>query len=260
MYYALYNNKKRGISMNQVAFNKICEQITSEAVKPTGIGTLSEKTIHAVLKTYCSPDPSTHEIKVGRYYADILKDNHIIEIQTRHFHLLKRKLSAFLPNYPVTIVYPIAHYKWLRWVNEDTGEISKPRKSPKTGVAAAIFPELYKIKDYLLDPNLSFQIILLDVEEYRLLNGWSKDRKKGSNRSDGLPIRLHEEITLSENKDFEKLLPETLPPIFSTKDYKKTAHVSQKCAWTALNILSYLNIIQMVGKTGNLHLFKRNQD
>lgn len=164
--------------MNEQLFLDSLDKVLHETKAQNGIGTLSEKTIHAVLKHYYSSNPLEQEQKVNSYVADILIGSHIIEIQTRNFNTLRRKLEAFLPYYEVTIVYPIAHIKWLRWINESTGEISAKRKSPKTGTKYQVFKELYKIKSYLDHPNLHLRIVLLDVEEYRLLNGWSQDKKR----------------------------------------------------------------------------------
>lgn len=50
-----------------------------------GIGTLSEKTMHAVLKNYYAPDVDMHEIPIENFVADIYTGTEIIEIQTRFF-------------------------------------------------------------------------------------------------------------------------------------------------------------------------------
>jgi len=242
--------------MKQELFQTSCSLVIAQALQGNGIGTLSEKTIHAVLKHYYSPDASCHEQKVKNFVADILIEDHIIEIQTRHFYTLRRKLEAYLPEYEVTIVYPIAHTKWLSWINEETGEVSKPRKSPKTGVAYQIFPELYKIKEYLVNPNLRLKIIIMDLEEYRFLDGWSQDKKKGSTRNDGIPVALFDEMVIATKDDYHKLLPANLPKQFTTKDYKKAAGVSQGIASTALNILYHMNTIDRVGKQGNAFLYE----
>ena len=70
-----------------------------------GIGTLSEKTVHAVMKNYYAPDTDMHEIPIENFVADIYNGQEIIEIQTRAFNKMRRKLDAFLPLYPVTIGY-----------------------------------------------------------------------------------------------------------------------------------------------------------
>ena len=36
---------------------------------------------------------------------------------------MREKLDAFLRLYPVTIVYPIPRYKWLIWIDEESGEL-----------------------------------------------------------------------------------------------------------------------------------------
>ncbi len=47
------------------------------------------------------------EIPVAGYIADIFTGEEIIEIQTGNFNKMRDKLNTFLPQYPVTIVYPV---------------------------------------------------------------------------------------------------------------------------------------------------------
>ena len=63
------------------------------------------------MKNYYAPDTDMHEIPIENFVADIYTGQEIIEIQTRAFNKMRRKLDAFLPLYPVTIVYPIPHIK-----------------------------------------------------------------------------------------------------------------------------------------------------
>jgi hypothetical protein len=66
----------------------------------------------------------------------------------------------------VTVVYPVARTKWLVWIDEETGAVTKKRKSPKLGRPYEILRELYRIKPLLKNNNLRFCIVLLDIEEY----------------------------------------------------------------------------------------------
>ena len=111
-------------SVDMELFNKACSFVKEHLTTAGGIGTLSEKTIHATLKYYYAPNDRYHERKVGTYFADIMVDGEIIEIQTRNFNTLRKKLECFLMEHEVTIVYPVAHTKWLSWIDEETGEIS----------------------------------------------------------------------------------------------------------------------------------------
>lgn len=122
------------------AFEEAKRKIIGIDRQRLGIGTLSEKTVHAILKNYYEPDEDRQEIPIENYVADIFAGGEIIEIQTRQFDKLRGKLSAFLPLYPVTIVYPIPREKWIIWIDQETGELSGKRKSPLKGSPYTVFP------------------------------------------------------------------------------------------------------------------------
>ena len=220
-----------------------------------GIGTLSEKTVHAVLKNAYAPDEDMHEIPIENYVADIYTGTEIIEIQTRQFNKMRNKLNAFLPLYPVTIVYPIPHKKWLIWIDDQTGELSDKRKSPVTGNAYQAFIELYKIKSFLTNENLRLRFVLMDMEEYRLLNGWSKDKKKGSERFDRIPMELIEEVTIERVEDYMRFVPYELEEKFTAKDFAKAAKIPVRLAQTVIHILHYVGVIERIGKLGKSYLY-----
>lgn len=221
-----------------------------------GIGTLSEKTVHAILKNYLQPDEDHHEIPIEGYVADIYNNGEIIEIQTRQFDKMRNKLKAFLPLYPVTIVYPIPREKWIIWIDEKSGELSNPRKSPLKGSRYTVFPELYKIKMYLKDPNLRLKLILMDMEEYKLLNGWSKDKKKGSSRYDRIPTNLVEEVEINCIEDYMQFVPYELDGKFTVKEFGKAAHIPAKLAGIVVNILHHMGTLERIGKQGNAYLYE----
>lgn len=238
-------------------FSEACQHMIGALQGQNGIGTLREKTIHSVLKYYYAPNPCYHEIRIGNYVADICVDGEIYEIQTRNFNTMRNKLSFFLQEHDVTIVYPVAHIKWLSWLDMETGELSSKRKSPKKGSFYQIIPELYKIKMFLNNPRLHFIISLIDVEETRYLNGWSYDKKRGSSRMDGIPVDIYDELRIDTIADYLKLLPDTLPQQFTTKDYAKCAHIQQKYATTGLNVLLETQTVKRVGKLGNAYLYEK---
>lgn len=241
---------------NQQKFEAAKNKIIGIDRQRLGIGTLSEKTVHAILKNYYEPDEDRQEIPIENYVADIYADGEIIEIQTRHFHKLRDKLKTFLPLYPVTIVYPIPREKWLIWIDEESGELSAKRKSPKKGNAYMIFPELYKIKMFLKDENLRIRPVLLDMEEYRLLNGWSRDKKKGSCRFDRIPTELVEEVEINCLEDYMQFVPYDLPEQFTAKEFAKAAHITTALAQTTLNILFHVEVVERIGKQGNAYLYE----
>ncbi len=237
------------------AFEQAKEKIIGIERERHGIGTLAEKTVHAILKNYYAPDEDMHEIPIDSYVADIYTGSEIIEIQTRQFNRMREKLTAFLQEYPVTIVYPIPREKWLIWIDEESGELSVPRKSPAKGNAYMAFKELYKIKMFLKEPNLHLKLVLLDMEEYRLLNGWSRDKKKGSCRYDRIPSCFVEEIAVDEPKDYMQFIPYELAEPFTSQQFAKAAHIRKSLAQTVLNILTHMECVVRVGKEGNSYLY-----
>lgn len=241
---------------NKARFEQARNKIIGVDRQRLGIGTLSEKTVHAILKNYYEPDGDKQEIPIENYVADIYADGQIIEIQTRNFNVMRDKLKAFLPLYPVTIVYPIPREKWLIWIDEENGELSTKRKSPKKGNPYMVFPELYKIKMFLREENLRIRPVLLDMEEYRLLNGWSNDKKKGSSRFDRIPMALVEEVEINCPGDYMQFVPYDLPEQFTTKDFAKVAHIPIALAQTTIHILHYVGVIKQIGKQGRSYLYE----
>ena len=221
-----------------------------------GIGTLGEKTIHSVLKQYFSRDLSCQEIKVGTFFADVLVNGHIFEIQTRQFNKLRKKLDFFLKDYPVTVVYPLSARNYLRWISPETGEVSASHKSPKKGNPLQVFVELYRIRPFLSEPNFSLKIVMMDTEEYRLLDGYSRDKKKGATKCDRLPLSLVAEYDIETPADYMMLLPAELPDTFTAKEFAKYAHTSLSLSQTTLLLLSELSVVTRIGKEGKSYLYQ----
>ena len=238
-------------------FNTAKERAASSLKSRSGIGTQKERILHATLKYFFEPDEAYHEIKIGRFFADINKGDAIVEIQTRNFNLLKNKLTEFLENHSVTIVYPIISTKWLSWVDAATGELSKPRRSPKSETIYYAYDELYKIKMFLNEPNLYFAFVFLDVDERRLLNGWSKDKKKGSHRMDRIPLKINDIVEINCIDDYIKMFPDNLPDQFTVKDFASASHINRRISTLALNILNHIGAVKRVGKSGNAFLYKK---
>ena len=130
------NTKNQEIKQNlirQQQFTAAKNKIIGTTRQRDKIGTLSEKTVHAVVKNFYEPDEKKQEVFIEGLYADIYNGDEIIEIQTRNFEKLCKKLDRFLPLYPVTIVFPIPDTKWIYWIDPETGSCSQKRKSPKKG-------------------------------------------------------------------------------------------------------------------------------
>lgn len=243
--------------MDKETFFKAYFQWEKDEREKNIIGRLMEKPLHAILKNYICSDISKQEVKIGSYYADVFDDNRIFEIQTGNFNVLRKKLEYFLKEYKVTIIYPISAKNRICWINPDTGETGKGRVSPKKGNPFYIFPELYKIKSFLKHPNLSFKIILLNTEEYRILDGYGEDRKKGGKKLKKIPTDIIDEIDLNSLNDYSELLGK-LHGKFTVKEFRKVYKIPQKAAQCSVNILYYLGVILRVGKEKNAFIYEKS--
>ena len=226
---------------------------------PEGIGRLNEGSLHKTLKLYFEPDISRHEIKIGRYVADVVNEDGIIEIQTRAFRNMKSKLEAFLSVGRVTVVFPIALKKDVVWLDPETGELSSPHKSPKKGSVYDIFPELSQIVEFVSEQRLTVKVMLMSMTDVRMLCGWDKSRKRGSHREDRIPRELFDIVTLDSAADYEWLVPQTLTGAFTVKDFAVSAGIDSKTASPALRVLRRLGVVRVTGKKKNAYIYEKNR-
>lgn len=235
----------------QLAIGKVNDQVQN-----ISIGIQKEKILHKIMKYYIDGNNEHHEIKVGRMYADVKVDNHIYEIQTQNFNMLRRKLDIFLQDYQVTIVYPTSRFKMLYTIDEN-GELLKTTKSTKKGTPFSVLPELYKIKTYLDHPNLDIKVIYLDIDEYRTETPKKHYRSKGYERYKQVPLTLVKEIDLKTKKDYLTLLDEyNINHTFTINDFSKATKLSYNKSSSALQVLKFLNVIELAGKIGRKNLWK----
>lgn len=213
-----------------------------------GIGLLNETSVHAFLKDRIDPDKSHQEVKIGTFVADVADENGIFEIQTRGFYKIRAKLDCFLKTAPVTLVFPVTVRKTLYWIDPETGDCSKGRKSPKQATVCEIWRELPAIVDLLEQPNFSVRLIFLESEEYRVLDGFGAQKKHRASHVDRCPQRLLGELDLKTTADLSRLFPETLSPEgeFTSLDFSKAGRIPRRAAQNALRILNHYQIVTRV--------------
>lgn len=237
--------------MDKLLFAQACENVINRERQQEGIGTLGEKTLHAVLKEYYEPYAENHEVKVGSFVADIVGENGIIEIQTANFGKLIKKLDVFLEYCDVTVVHPIAARRHLIWLDGKTGELVDKRKSPKHLTIYDAADELYVIRYALDNPRFHLRLCLLEVEETRFVGKNKKNRREGSLRVDRVPIALLDEVEFDCPDDYKKFIPAGLPEEFTCKDFAKLAKTHTGNARRIINILIYLEKVCFVRKGKN---------
>ena len=219
------------------------------------IGTLSEKSIHAQLKVIFQPDDQYHEVKVGRYIADICIDQTIIEIQTSQLYKMEKKLKFYLENgYEVTVVHPIIKINTLHWCSLD-GEIISSRKTTKNKAMYQILFELLGITEFIGNPLLTIKVLTLQTSEVRMLDGYGKDKK---NRATKLAKGMDEvlgEVLIRNAKDVKSLLPEELD-CFTATQLGKIIGLKSRKLYFAVHALENIEIIKKIGKEKRADLWQ----
>jgi hypothetical protein len=220
-----------------------------------GIGTLGEKLIHKTLKYYIVSDPSRHEQRISGAVADVISDGRIYEIQTRALSRLVPKLTRFLSEHPVTVVYPLVTEKSIVWLSADSGEAAEPKKSSKKQIAASALYELSAIAALLDDCDLTVELLLVKATEYRLSDGYGS---QGHKRATKLNIHLDEiteQISLRSTSDLKKLLPETLPETFTAKELYKAMKLRDRQGYYALKTMEKYGFLRAVEKRGRAVIY-----
>ena len=233
------------------AFETACRVLS-----PGGIGTLQERTLHSTLKFWLQPDTAQYEVSVGHHVADIFDGVCITEVQTGSLYPLQNKLASLLATYPVTVVMPLTHYQWVFWIDPETGESGPPHRSPRPGRLAEALPELFWLGDLWLryPDRLTVRVLLLDMEEYRLQDGWGNGGKRGSHRADRRPLAVADDITLTTPTDTARFLS-LLPSPFTTRDFQNMLGHRGHAMTRALRFLEHTGVIVRCGKRGNAVLY-----
>ncbi|SFK42306.1 hypothetical protein SAMN05216390_10138 [Lachnospiraceae bacterium KH1T2] len=236
-------------------FEKEKSKIQFSESNRNGIGTLGEKSLHHLIKNVLMPEKTFQEVPLEGFVADIYDGNEIIEVQSKSFHVLKRKLDTFLKIAPVTIVYPIPVKCYLNWIDPDTGEIKETRISSKHGKIQDAAVEIIRIKSYLKEPGLSFRLFFFEVDDYRLLDGYGEKKKTRATKYDRTVRNFLGEVRLKEPEDYKVFLPDGLSEKFTSHDFRKRAGIALKTAQSTLNLLTTLEITGVDGKSGRMNLY-----
>ena len=245
------------MEVNKARFYNIVYNTTLDDHQRYNIGTYKEKKLHIMLKRYFEDDPEYHEVPVNGYIADICRDGVITEIETSGFTGLKPKLEAYLDEYKVRLVYPLAYAKYVSWIDPASGEITSRKKSPKKANAYDALFEMVRILPYVNHKNLTVLMPLLEIDEYRLLDGWSKDKKRGSHRYERIPTDLFGIEEFSADADYIRFIPENCGDLFTLKEFSKEAHVNGRDANGIVKVLMERGLLERVGKRGRSYLYTR---
>ncbi|MEM7342955.1 MAG: hypothetical protein AAF485_01820 [Chloroflexota bacterium] len=221
------------------------------------IGSLNEKALHAALKQWYAQPDDQFEVPVDGFVIDIVRGEQLIEIQTRNFSAMKRKLVKLTATHPVRLVHPIAQEKWIvKLANDEQSQLSR-RKSPKRGDFVHLFQEMLRIPHLMGNDNFTLEILLIKEEEVRRHEANRAWRRRGWVTHERKLLEVVNRKLFEAPEDLGTFIPDTLDGPFTTADLAKAIRqprpLAQKIAYT----LRAMEVITQVGKRGRSYLYER---
>ena len=214
------------------------------------IGTLREKPLHASLKRWYARPGDRVEVPVDGFVIDLVREELLIEVQTRGFSSMKQKAIALLGlGHRVRIVHPIPVDKWIVKLDAD-GTVLSRRRSPKHGSPTDVFAELVSFPDLLAHPQLEVEVLLTIEEEYRRYTPDRSWRRKGWTVVERRLIEVTDTLLLRHAEDLIGLLPDDLPETFTTADLAEKLGRPRRAAQQMAYCLRKVRAIVAVGKHG----------
>lgn len=215
------------------------------------IGTLREKPLHASLKRWYARSGDRIEVPVDGFVIDLVREDLLIEVQTRGFSSMKQKITTLLDlGHRVRVVHPIPIDKWIVKVDAD-GTVLSRRRSPRHGNPTDVFAELVSFPNLLADPRLEIDVILTNEEEYRRYTPNRSWRRKGWTIEERRLIDVVDTLLISNTDDLAALLPAGLSDPFTTADLATELGRPRRSAQQMAYCLRIADVIVAVGKRGN---------
>ena len=222
----------------------------------TTIGLLNEKSLHSALKQWYARPGDLLESPLDGYVVDILRGQHVIEIQTGNFASIRRKMRDLSCRHRVTLIYPIAHERWIvQLPHTQPGAIMR-RKSPKRQAMNQLFAELVSFPDLLNCPNFSIEVVAIQEEQLRRYDRRWRNRRTWRIVERRL-LSVLERVVFDTPSDLWQLIPRTLPDPFETSHLASELGQSRLFAQKIAYCLRRSGVITAIGKRGNSVIYCR---
>lgn len=223
-----------------------------------GVGTLREGPLHASLKQLYAEHDDVLEAPVDSYVVDILRDGLIIEIQTRSFSSIAKKMRDLVSRHRVRLVHPVAAERWLVKLPRNGKGKPERRRSPKRCGFEDVFEELVSLPDLLNHENFELEVVTTREEEVRRFRGgrhaW---RRRGWVVVERRLLEITGRLLLRDASDLLQFLSADLPERFDTAQLATALGRPRSFAQKAAYCLRESGAVYRVGKVGNALVYQR---
>ena len=218
----------------------------------------AESSLHLQLKDFYHQPGDKIEYHLNKFIIDIVRKNFLIEIQTKNFFAIKKKLETLIKTYKVLLVYPIIQDKWILKLDINSKKLIKKTLSPKHCNYFNIFEELVRIPHLISEPNLMIEALIIQAEEMWVNDNKGSWRRRGWSIKDRRLVKILETRLFSNPNQFLSLLPSDLETPFTNSDLSKAINEPQRLASMMTYCLRKMNLIKIIGKKNRSNLFDLN--
>lgn len=217
-----------------------------------------ETSLHRELKTQYASGDARMEVPLDSYRIDVVSGDQLIEIQHGSLAAIWRKVAKLVLSHPVLVVKPIIARKTLVKLDREGGQVVERRRSPKQGSYWDIFHELIYFRSLFPHPNLTVEIPLVEVEEWRF-PGHGRRRRWARNDfqvADEKLVAIHSVRRIASVDDVIQWLPRRMGQSFDTAQLAKKIEVPRWVAQRIAYCLRHMGAIEQVAKRGNSRLYR----
>jgi len=222
------------------------------------IGTLKESSLHAALKQWYKEPGDKLEEPIDGYIIDIVRNNLLIEIQTGNFSSIRKKLENLTESYVVRLIYPIVQDKLIVKMDPIRNNAITMRTSPQHGTYYDIFEELIRIPHLVPKMNFTIEVVLIQIEEIRKINGAGSWRRRGWSIHDRKLVKVVERKLFCTPIDFLMLKPISLRTPYTNMELAFSLNKPLRLAQKMSYCLRTMEMVKVVGKKGRAFLFDFN--
>ncbi|MDA1048945.1 MAG: hypothetical protein O3C40_00495 [Planctomycetota bacterium] len=218
-----------------------------------------ESSLHKQLKELYADHGAEVEHKLGRYRIDVVCDGELIEIQHGSLAAIRDKVADLTAEHRMLVVKPIIVRKQLVKLKSAGGRVVERRLSPKQGSVLDLFDELVYFTRVFPHPNLTLEVPLIDIEEWRYPgHGRRRYRRQRDHVvEDQKLVKLHEIHRFQSLRDLLRLIPADLPEPFHTGHLAEAMNISRSKAQQIAYCLRKTAALEDCGKQVNARLYRR---
>jgi hypothetical protein len=217
-----------------------------------------ETSLHRQLKEVYADEDAQVEVPLGDYRIDVVRCDELIEIQHGSLSAIRDKIQDLTKNHRVLVVKPIIASKRIIRQDEKAGNVLSRRRSPKRETVVSLFSELIYFTRAFPHPNLTLEVPLVHVEEWRFPgHGRRRRQRKNDFQVEDLKLEeIGETYRFRTFADLVDLLPTDLPQPFHTGTLADSMGIKRGVAQHIAYCLREMHAVEIVGKDGNALLYE----